>query len=213
MPIHILFADDHSIVRRGLTALIQAEPDMIIIGEAADSYEAIRLAEILRPDVVVMDINMPGAGGIEATRQLVKFIPQVRILILTLHEDEGMLRAAMSAGAAGYITKRATDTELLQAIRVVAKGDPYVHAKFLSSLLREYSHPNQIEPTPIQVLTAREQEVLVLLARGHTNRETADALQISVRTVESHRTNLMGKLGLRTRFDLVNYAVEHNLLD
>jgi two-component system response regulator NreC len=213
MPIRILFADDHSIVRRGLAALIQEEPDMVVVGEAADSNEAVRLAEALRPDVIVMDINMPGSGGIEATRQLVKFMPQVRILVLTLHEDEGMMHAAMSAGAAGYIIKRAADADLVQAIRVVAGGEPYVHPKFLSSLLRRFSNPGQTEPVSDQVLTAREQEVLVLLARGHTNRGIADALQISVRTVESHRANLMDKLGLHSRVDLVNYAEEHGLLD
>ncbi len=213
MPIRILFADDHSIVRRGLIALVHDEPDMVVVGEAADSNEAVRLAEKLTPDVVVMDINMPGFGGIEATRQLLKFLPQLRVLILTFHEDESMLRAAMSAGAAGFIIKRAADAELVRAIRVVAAGEHYVHPKFLGTLLREFSNPEQGNTVSTEILTAREQEVLVLLARGHTNRETADRLRISVRTVESHRASLMSKLGLHSRFDLVNYAAEHNLLD
>jgi two-component system, NarL family, response regulator NreC len=213
MPIHILFADDHSIVRRGLTALIQAEPDMLVIGEATDSNEVVRLAETLRPDIIIMDINMPGLGGLEATQQIVRLMPQVRILILTLHEDEGMWRAAMSAGAAGYITKRSADDELIHAIRVVARGELYVHPRFAGALLRGFSNSSEPEPTPSEALTAREKEVLILLARGYTNREAGEALQISVRTVEGHRTNLMGKLGLRSRLDLVNYAEEHNLLD
>lgn len=212
MPIRILFADDHSIVRRGLISLVQLETDMIVVGEATDSNEAVRLAEQLRPDVVVLDIGMPGSGGIEVTRQLTKFVPDVRILILTFHEEESMFHAAMSAGAAGYIVKRAADAELVQAIRVVANGEPYVHPKFLGTLLRGYASPNPQDPVPTQVLTSREQEVLVLLARGYTNREAADALRISVRTVESHRANLMSKLRLRTRLDLVNYAEEHKLL-
>lgn len=213
MPIRILFADDHSIVRRGLVSLIQPEPDMVVVGEATDSNEAVRLAGQLHPDVVVMDLNMPGFGGIEATRQLLRFLPHVRVLILTFHEDESMFRAAMSAGAAGYIMKRAADAELVQAIRVVASGQPYVHPQFLNSLLRGYTNTEAAPTLSAQALTAREEEVLVLLARGYTNREAAEALHISVRTVESHRANLMSKLGLRSRYDLVAYAEEHNLLD
>lgn len=211
MPIRILFADDHSIVRRGLVSLVQSEPDMAVVGEATDSNEALRLAEQLRPDVLVLDLSMPGSGGVEVTRQLSKFVPDVRILILTFQDDEGMFYAAMSAGAAGYILKRAADAELVQAIRAVANGQPYVHPRFLGALLRGVTSDNDSDTPQSQTLTAREQEVLVLLARGYTNREAADMLSISVRTVESHRANLMSKLGLRTRFDMVNYAEEHKL--
>ncbi|MCB0113327.1 MAG: response regulator transcription factor [Caldilineaceae bacterium] len=212
MPIRILFADDHSIVRRGLVSLIQTEPDMTVVGEATDSNEALRMVEQLRPDVAVLDLSMPGTGGVEVTRQLTKYVPSVRVLILTFDEDEGMFHAAMSAGAAGYILKRAADAELVQAIRSVAKGEPYVHPRFLGALLRGFTDADSSASEPAQILTGREQEVLVSLARGYTNREIAETLRISVRTVESHRANLMSKLRLRTRFDLVNYAEEHGLL-
>lgn len=209
MPIRILIADDHGVLRAGLRALLNAETGMQVVGEAADGQETLRLADQLRPDIVLLDISMPGPGGIEITRRLKE---KTRTLILTVHEDESLLREAIRAGAGGYITKRAIESELINAIHAVQRGDLYVHPAMTRALLQHTSptptsHASQIEP-----LTPRETQVLQLIAQGYTNRQTAEVLSISARTVESHRANLMDKLGLRGRVDLVRYAQKHGLL-
>lgn len=213
MPIRILIADDHGILRAGLRALLNAEPDMEVVGEAADSYETLQQAAALRPDITLLDISMPGLGGIEVTRQLKKALPDVRVLILTVHEDESLLREAIRAGAAGYIIKRAVESELIDAIRAVWHGGVYIHPTMTRALLKEVVPASPTEERPSMPLTPRETEVLRLIAEGYTNRQVAEALAISVRTVESHRANIMGKLGLRTRVELVRYAREHGLLE
>jgi two-component system response regulator NreC len=213
--IRILIADDHQLIRRGLADLIAGEADLTAVGEASDSDETLRLAAALRPDVVLLDINMPGVGGIEVARQLCAAQPAPRVLILTGYEDESLLREALRAGAMGYIVKRAADNELIEALRTVARGDPYVHASMTRALLqslRPAPPPAGDEPAPVEALTLREQEVLRLLAQGYTNRQVADELSISVRTAEGHRGNIMSKLGLRSRLDLVAYAQKHSLL-
>jgi two-component system response regulator NreC len=213
MPRRIIVADDHGVLRAGLRALLNDEPDLEVAGEAADGDEALRLTRELEPDIVLMDINMPGCGGIETTRRLMELRPNVRVLILTVHEDKSLLQAAIRAGAAGYILKRAVESELIDAIRAVAHGDLYVHPAMTRALLEDTHHIPAMEREVTQTLTPREVEVLRLIAQGHTNRQIADLLHIGVRTVESHRANLMDKLGLRSRVELVRYASKHGLLD
>mgnify|MGYP001137931491 CR=1 FL=1 len=213
MPIRIFIADDHGVLRAGLRTLLNAEPDMTVVGEAADGYEAIRLAEELRPDVVLLDISMPGPGGIEVTRRLRQRIPQTRVLILTVHEDESLLLEALRVGAAGYIIKRAVESELINAIHAVWRGDLYVHPAMTRALLRDLQPSAIPEESPPEPLTPREVEVLRLVAQGYTNRQIAEALNISVRTVETHRANLTAKLHLNSRVELVRYAREHGLLE
>ncbi len=213
MPIRILIADDHGVLRAGLRALLNAETDLQVLIEAADGPEALNLIQTMRPDVALLDIGLPGLSGIEVTRRLQKTLPKVRVLILTVHEDESLLREAIRAGAAGYIVKRAVESELIDAIRAVWRGNQYVHPAMTHALLKDLSPPPVSDETPVEPLTPREIDVLRLLAQGYTNRQVAEALHLSVRTVESHRSNLTNKLGLRSRLELMRYAQEHGLMD
>ena len=211
MSIRILIADDHIILRAGLRVLLNSISGFEVVGEASNGDEVKHLVKESNPNVVLMDINMPACGGIEATRQLQQMYPEVNILILTAHEDKGLLQEALRAGASGYILKRAQESELTNAIRAVAHGDLYVHPSMTRALLSD-KETKTVKPTPIKALTPREIQVLRLLANGHTNREIARTLAISVRTVESHRSNLMSKLDLCSRAALVRYAVKNDLL-
>jgi two-component system response regulator NreC len=213
MPIRILIADDHGVLRAGLRVLLNAERDMQVVGEAAAGQETLRLASELHPDVVLLDLSMPDLSGIEVTRRLKATLPETRVLILTLHEDDRLLREAMQVGAAGYIIKRAVETELINAVRVVWRGDLYIHPAMTRALLKDMVPSPSAGKQPVEPLTPRDVEVLRLIAQGYTNREVAEALDISVRTVESHRANIMGKLGLRGRAELVRYAREHGLIE
>jgi two-component system, NarL family, response regulator NreC len=213
MSIRILIADDHGVLRAGLRALLSAEPDLEVVGEAADGNDILSLASELRPEVVLLDISMPGLSGIEVTRRLKEILPDARVLILTFHEDESLLQEAIRAGAAGYIVKRAAESELIDAIRAVWRGDLYVHPVMTRALLKDLAPSPVSNKTPGESLTPREIEVLRLIAQGYTNRQTAETLSISVRTVESHRGNLMDKLSLRSRVGLVRYAKEHGLIE
>jgi two-component system response regulator NreC len=212
MSIRILVADDHRLIRRGLRDLVEEEPNMEIVGEASDTDETIRLARELRPDIVLLDISMPSIGGIETTRRLRAMAAELRVLILTVHEDESLLREALHAGAMGYIVKRAADSELIDALRAVARGHHYVHPSVTRALLEGLAAQRTADPEPVEPLTPRELDVLRLLAQGYTNRQIATQLSISVRTVEGHRANLMSKLGLESRLDLVNYARRQGLI-
>jgi len=213
MPIQILIADDHGVLRAGLRTLLNAEPNLEVIAEASDGNDVLRLASELRPDIVLLDISMPGPGGIEVTRRLKEALPELRVLILTAHEDESLLREAVQAGAAGYIIKRAVESELINAIHSVWRGDLYVHPAMTRALLKETSLFPAIPEPSVESLTPREIEVLRLIAKGYTNGQIAKELSLSVRTVESHRANLMGKLELRSRVELVRYAMEHGLFE
>ncbi len=213
MPIPILIADDHGVLRAGLRALLSAEADLEVVADADNGEDALRLATELQPEVVLLDLNMPGLGGIEVTKRLKKVLPDARVLILTVHEDEGLFQEAMQAGASGYIIKRAVESELIDAIRAVKRGDVYVHPAMTRALLKEIAPSPVNQETPVEALTRREIDVLRLIAQGYTNRQTAEALSISVRTVESHRANLMGKLNLHSRVDLVRYAKEHSFIE
>ncbi len=211
MPIRVLVADDHGVLRAGLRALLNAEADMQVVGEAADGLTALRLADELKPDVILLDLNMPGPGGLEVMRQLRERVPAARVLILTVYEDEALLRQAIEAGAGGYITKRAIEAELIGAVRAVQRGDLYVHPSLTRALLT-LPTPPVADKNLVEQLTPRELDVLRYIARGYTNRQIAEELCLSVRTVESHRANLMDKLNARGRVELVRYAREHGLL-
>ena len=211
MTIRILIADDHGVLRAGLRALLNAEPDLEVMGEAADGEEALRLTRTLQPDVVLMDISMPDCDGIKAARRLRELQPDVRVLFLTMHEDSTLAQEAIRAGAAGYILKRAAESELVNAIHAVSRGDLYVHPSMTRALLGNTPLKPTGRQTAVETLTPREVEVLCLLAQGHTNRQIADRLTLSVRTVESHRAHLMDKLNLHSRVELVRYAAKHGL--
>jgi two-component system response regulator NreC len=212
LPLRVLIADDHGVLRAGLRALLKTEEDLQVVDEAADGDTVLRLASRLRPDIVLLDLSMPGPGGIEVTRKLKEMLPATRVLILTVHEDETLLREALNAGASGYIIKRAVESELISAIHAVSRGEIYVHPAMTKWLLKgpAPAAPKRRDPA---ALTPREIEVLRLIAQGHTNSQVAEVLRLSVRTIESHRANLMGKLGLQSRVELVRYAVKNKLLD
>lgn len=212
MPIRILIADDHAVVRSGLRALLGAEADLEIVGEAENGTETLRLVETLHPDLVLLDISMPPESGIRTAQRLKEQHPELIVLFLTMHEDESMLHGALRAGAAGYVIKRAEESEIIHAIHVASRGDIYVHPAMTRTLLHQPVTTEHRRGLPAVALTPRELDVLRLLAKGNTNRQIADLLDLSIRTVENHRANLMGKLGLASRVELVHYAEEHDLL-
>lgn len=212
MPIRILVADDHAVVRAGIRDLLRADPELEVVGEAGNGDEALRLAATLCPDMVLLDITMPPESGIQTARRLHQEHPDVVVLILTMHEDEGLLHEALQAGAAGYLVKRAEGPEILQAIHAASRGDLYVHPAMTRALLPKPATEEPRHDSPVEPLTPRELDVLRLLVKGNTNRQSATQLGISVRTVENHRANLMGKLGLTSRVELVSYAEEHDLI-
>ncbi len=214
--IRVLLVDDHAVLRAGLRLLVDSQPDMVVVGEAGDGQEGIWLAGELKPDVVLMDIAMPGMDGIEAMRLLAEKAPESRVLFLSMYQEEEYLRRVLAAGAAGYILKRAAGPELLIAIRAVDRGDVYLDPALTRMLVEDYldrglAQPPQEEP-PAVSLTPRELEVLRLVAQGHTNREIAEILVVSVKTVETHKANIMKKLGLHSRAELVRYALRRGLL-
>lgn len=212
MPVRILIADDHGVIRAGLRALLSGLPELEVVGEAVDGRDTLRKSMELKPNIVIMDLSMPEMGGLEATRQLAQIASDTRVLILTVHEDESLLKEVIRAGAAGYIIKRAVEDELIHAIRVVARGDMYVHPSMTRALFSPLPSSDEFKAFEVETLTAREIEVLRLLAKGYTNRQIADQLHISPRTAEGHRANLSSKLGLRSRVELVEYAQQHGLL-
>lgn len=209
MTTRVLIADDHPLLRAGLRRLLAADPDLETVGEAGTGAEVLQLTAELHPDVVLLDISMPGENGIATTRALKARFPDVLVLFLTMHEEEGMLQEALRAGGDGYVVKRADEPEILRAIHAVRNGGVYVHATMTRALVQPLPFRNGALAEP---LTQREIDVLRLLARGNTNRQIGELLNLSIRTVESHRANLMGKLGLASRVELVTYAEEHGLL-
>jgi DNA-binding NarL/FixJ family response regulator len=213
MPIRLLVADDHGLLRAGLVALLNAETGMTVVGEAEDEHSAVSLTVEKKPDIVLMDISMPDSGGIEATRRIKQLVPEAKILILTVHEDKGMMQEAIRAGAMGYILKRAIKSELVNAIHAVLRDELYLHPAMARLLFLEgqSSQPEETRLIP-EELTFREMEVLRLIARGYTNSQTAEKLHVSVRTVEYHRSNLTAKLNLRSRSELMRYAEEKGLV-
>jgi DNA-binding NarL/FixJ family response regulator len=213
MSIRLLVADDHGLLRAGLVALLNGEAGMEVIGEADDEHSAVSLTVEKKPDLVLMDISMPNSGGIEATRRIKQLVPEARILILTVHEDKGMMQEALRAGAMGYILKRAIKSELVNAIHAILRDELYLHPAMARLLFLESTSPAPEETRFLsEELTSREIEVLRLIVRGYTNNQAAEKLHISVRTVEYHRSNLTAKLNLRSRAELMRYAEEKGLV-
>jgi two-component system response regulator NreC len=210
--IRVLIADDHTIVRSGVRLLLEAEPDIEVVGEALDGLEAISLAEALHPDVILMDIAMPGMDGLEATVHIKNSLPDTYVLVLTMHRTDDYFFEMLDAGASGYILKGAQTEELINAVRVVNRGEIFLYPSVASKLVENYLSRNEGADNPDLALSQREKQILKLLADGYSNKEIADKLVISPSTVHSHRSNLMNKLGLNTRHELVSYARQIGLL-
>lgn len=210
--IRLLLVDDHKIVRAGLRMLFAAETDMEIVGEAGNGSEALRMVQELGPDVVIMDVAMPGMNGIEATRRIKELTPSAAVLALTMHEDEEYFFEMLNAGASGYIPKRAAPDDLVAAVRAVAQGNVFLHATLARFLMRDILQEGTAHSDQDDGLTPREQEVLTLIAEGLTSREIAQQLVISPKTVDRHRENIMAKLNLHSRAELVRYAMSRGLL-
>lgn len=210
--IRVLIADDHTIVRSGVRLLLEAEPDIEVVGEALDGLEAISLAEALHPDVILMDIAMPGMDGLEATVHIKNSLPDTNVLVLTMHRTDDYFFEMLDAGASGYILKGAQTEELINAVRVVNRGEIFLYPAVASKLVENYLSRNEGADNPDLALSRREKEILKFLADGYSNKEIADKLVISPSTVHSHRSNLMNKLGLNTRHELVSYARQIGLL-
>jgi DNA-binding NarL/FixJ family response regulator len=214
MPIRILLADDHTVVRDGLRALLEKQLDMEVVAEAADGREGVRLAEEQNPDVVVMDIGMPNMNGIEATRRIVTSNPDTAVVILSMHQDESYVLRALKAGAKGYLLKDSLRSDVIDAIRTVAQGRSFLTRK-VSRMLQE-DYVSQLQRRGLDdsydLLTDREREILQLVAEGRTNKEVANLLTVSLTTIETHRTHILQKLGLHSVPELILYAVRKGII-
>jgi two-component system, NarL family, response regulator NreC len=208
--IRILLADDHAVVRQGFKMILAAQTDMEIVGEAGNGREAISLAENLNPDVIVMDVAMPELNGIEATRRLADSSPRTRVLALSMHKDSVYVREILRAGARGYLLKDAIASDLLAAVRAVARGEGYLSPGVSDAVLNDY---RKHVTDPVDLLTSREREVLQMIAEGKTNKEIATVLNLSVYTVDAHRGRIMEKLNLHSGNELVRFAVRYGLVD
>jgi DNA-binding NarL/FixJ family response regulator len=216
-PVRILLADDHAVLRAGLRMLLSAEPDMEVVGEAGDGQQVQEQAQSLNPDIILLDLTMPGTDGLTALPRLKKVVPHSRILILTMHEDEAYLRQALQNGASGYVLKKAVDTELLSAIRAVMRGEVYVHPA-MTKLLLDGMLPQipEVASDDAQLwagLSEREQQVIRGIVRGFTSEEIAEQYHLSVKTVYTYRSRAMIKLGIETRARLVDFAIRLGILD
>jgi two-component system response regulator NreC len=213
--IRLMLADDHVVVRSGLRMLLEARPDIDIVAEAESGREAVEKAKIVHPDVILMDIQMPDMNGIEATERIKEVSPDTAVLALTMHEDDHYFFEMLHAGASGYVPKRAAPDELLKAIHIVSEGNVFLYPSLASRLVQDYLRRAEAGDQPMvqDDLTPRELEVLTLIAEGLTNPEIADRLVISVKTVDRHRENIMRKLNMHSRIDLVKYAIKMGLID
>lgn len=214
--LRILLADDHAVLRAGLKLLLNAETDIEVVGEASDGEEAITQVNMLRPDLLLLDLTMPKLNGVDCIEELMKIHPNLKILVLTMHDDEEYLRAVLRVGAKGYVLKKAADVELLSAIRTVARGEMFIYPSMAAELVyRQLVSPGDTEREEknVKLLSDREREVLRYLALGHTNHEIADMLHVSIKTVETYKGRLMEKLEMRKRADLVRYALDHGIIE
>jgi two-component system response regulator NreC len=213
-PIRILIADDHGIVRRGLHYMLERAPGMEVAGEAADGREAVKMAESLNPDVIVMDIAMPNLNGIEATAQIVKKNPKIGVIILSVHSDETYIARALSSGAKGFLLKDSAEADLIRAVHAVSEGRPFFSPAITQTLLEDYMRRLQQQnlQDSYDLLTDREKEILQLLAEGKSNKEVAALLELSLYTVETHRSNMMQKLNLHNTAEIVLYAVRKKII-
>jgi DNA-binding NarL/FixJ family response regulator len=209
--VRILVADDHGIVRSGIRMLIERQAGMRVVAEAADGAEALEKALAERPDLAILDVSMPRLTGLQAAREIKAQAPGTAVLLLSMHDDERYLFDALQAGAAGYVLKRQADEELVEAIRAVVRGEPFISPATQDALIAEWL--DEGAPAPRDPLTPRELEVVKLIAEAHTNRQIADVLHLSEKTVESHRGNVLAKLGMRDRVELVRYAIRRGLIE
>lgn len=213
--IRVLLADDHTIVRKGLRSLLDNEPGIEVVGEADDGREAVQQVEDLQPDIVVMDIAMPSLNGLEATRLIKQRSPETKVLILTMHADEEYVHQLLRAGVSGYLVKKAAPTELVTAIRAAWQGESFLSPSISRQVIDEYilrAGGAKEEEDSFDKLTNREREVLQLLAEGHSNRQVAEILSISVKTVETHKSNLMDKLDIQNITELIKYAIRKGVI-
>lgn len=210
----IVLADDHAMVRRGLRMVLEAEPDMAVVGEADDGAEAVKLALDTDADLVVLDVAMPRMTGLQAAAELKQRRPELRTLMLSMYDSEQYFFEALKAGASGYVLKSAADRDLVEAVRAAVRGEPFLYPAAVSALIRDYlDRASQGEETPSDPLTPRELEIVKLVAEGHTSDEIAEALVIAKKTVEHHRSNILEKLGMRDRVDLTRYAIRRGLVE
>jgi len=213
--IRVMIADDHAILRSGLRLLLNAQPDMEVVSEAADGEQAVQAANETKPDVALMDLTMPRTGGQRALEEIVRDCPETRVLVLTMHDDPAYLRSVLSAGASGYVLKRSVDAELLTAIRAVHRGGTFVDPSLANVLVQDVLPKMGAKARrtgPVNILSARELQVLRLVARGYSSQQIAKQILVGVKSVETYRSRLAQKLGLRTRSDVVRFAVQMGLL-
>ena len=213
--IKLVLVDDHAVVRTGLRMLLEAQEDMEIVAEAETGLEAIELVQSVQPDLVLMDIQLPGGiNGIEATRRIKEIMPETAVLALTMYEEDQYFFEMLKAGASGYVPKRAAPDSLVTAIRTISRGESYLHPSFTSRLMQDYVKKEELDSSPEDKnnLTSREREVLILVAQEFTNQEIANKLAISIKTVARHRENIMRKLNLHSRIGLVKYAIKKGLI-
>ncbi len=215
MKTKVVIADDHAIVREGVRMILAKEKDIEVVGEAEDGQEALQLVETHKPTVVVMDISMPGMGGIEATQALKERHPEVAVLALTMHEDESYVFQLLRAGASGYVLKRAAAQDLVQAVRAAAKGEAFLYPSVARKVVEDYLKRVEAgeERERYDGLTEREKEILTHIAQGLSNQQIAEKLFISIKTVQTHRAHILEKLGLHDRTELVRYAIRKGLID
>ena len=213
--IRVLIAEDHRTVREGLEMILKAQPDIEVVGEAGDGQAAVEMAKALNPDIVIMDVSMPQLNGLKATRELQRSRPNVKVLTLTRHKDDGYLQQLLRAGVSGYVLKQSPSTELLHAIRAIAAGGQYLDSSLTNRVVGSFVEKSGggRSTAPQREPSERESEVLRLIAWGHSNKEIADRLDLSVKTVEVHKANAMRKLGINSRIDIVQYAVLRGWLD
>jgi DNA-binding NarL/FixJ family response regulator len=209
--LHILIADDHGIVRAGLRMLLDRQEGMNVVAEAEDGVEAVEKALAGKPDIAILDVAMPRMTGLQAARHIREQAPDVHVLLLSMHDDERYLLEALKAGASGYVLKRAADTDLVEAVRAVARGNSFISPHAEGSLLKKILDDPEGDPT--EKLTPREREVVKLIAEAYTNKEIAAILNLAEKTVESHRANVLAKLGMRDRVELVRYAIRRGLIE
>jgi len=210
----ILLADDHALIRRGVRLILESEPGLTVVAEAGDGAEAVALARTHRPDLAILDVSMPRMTGLQAARELVRAQPDLRILMLSMYDNEQYFFQALKAGACGYVLKSVADRDLLAACRAAMRGEPFLYPGAVTALIRNYlDRARSGQETPDSVLTPREEEVLKLVAEGNSSQDIADTLVISIKTVQRHRANLLQKLGLRDRLELTRYAIRAGLIE
>ncbi|MEU8800371.1 response regulator transcription factor [Spirillospora sp. NPDC048819] len=209
----ILLADDHALVRRGLRLILDAEPDLTVVAEAADGAEAIEACGATEVDLAILDIAMPRMTGLQAVREISRQFPSVRTLILSMYDNEQYLFEALKAGASGYVLKSVADRDLLHACRAAMRGEPFLYPGAVTTLIREYLARDRDGDGPDSLLTPREEEIIKLVAEGYSSKQIAEMLTISIKTVDRHRANILGKLGMRDRLELTKYAIRVGLVE